>query len=283
MFVECACQKWNQNSSYSCSTRCIAALRASRVGLRYTGLTLVLLLDSILLTYHQKWNQNSSYSCSTRCIAALRASRVGLRYTGLTLVLLLDSILRGSNRSGSAPRSISASFVSPSHFSSEREYKSCTATGLVSSFALIFCFRKLADRADREGVSCESAFDLGGFWPQIDAVFFASHIEPRLCVLSIRLGSYLDVSDTPFKALCFVILLQSALQLATRKRKTNNPVSILWSDCRRWFSQTLQLTCFLQFPWLDVILIFVLPSTPFSLTGRGAGTKGNGAMQCATH
>ena len=47
-FVECACQKWNQNSSYSCSTRCIAALRASRVGLRYTGLTLVLLLDSIL-------------------------------------------------------------------------------------------------------------------------------------------------------------------------------------------------------------------------------------------
>ena len=47
MFVECACQKWNQNSLYSCSTRCIAALRASRVGLRYTGLTLVLLLDSI--------------------------------------------------------------------------------------------------------------------------------------------------------------------------------------------------------------------------------------------
>ena len=50
MFVECACQKWNQNSSYSCSTRCIAALRASRVGLRYTGLTLILLLDSILIT-----------------------------------------------------------------------------------------------------------------------------------------------------------------------------------------------------------------------------------------
>ena len=106
-----------------------------------------------------------------------------------------------------------------------------------------------------------------------------SHIELRLFVLSIRLGSYLDVSDTPF---CFVNLLQSALQLATRKRKTNNPGSILWSDCRRWFSQTLQLTCFLQFPWLDVILIFVLPSTPFSRapTGRGAGTKGNHRAPC---
>ena len=64
--------------------------------------------------------------------------------------------------------------TTPGHFSSEREHKSCTATGLVSSIALIFCFRKHADRADRVGVSCESAFDLGGFWPQIDAVFFAS-------------------------------------------------------------------------------------------------------------